>query len=120
MGVRNRGVAAATAAARHPRALTAAGPDERGRLPGFQRSARSCLVRLGSGVALGPTADGRALPSVIFRPGSLLNTAINVTLGPSEDRILQTGKHTVQDCMCRGCGERVGWRYEAASEIAQR
>jgi hypothetical protein len=60
------------------------------------------------------------LPSIIFRPGSLLNTAINVTLGPSEDRILQTGKHTVQDCMCRGCGERVGWRYEAASEIAQR
>lgn len=62
-------------------------------------------------------ADERAVRS---SGCSLLNTAINVTLGPCEDRILQTGKHTVQDCMCRGCGERVGWRYEAAAEIAQR
>ncbi|KAL7412937.1 hypothetical protein BDY24DRAFT_326920, partial [Mrakia frigida] len=51
----------------------------------------------------------------------LVNTCINV-LPPSksEERVLMTGRHTVSDVYCRGCGGRIGWKYEKAEEVGQR
>lgn len=36
---------------------------------------------------------------------------INTTNGPSEDRILLSGIHTVCDIFCKGCNSYVGWKY---------
>ena len=46
----------------------------------------------------------------------LFHLAINVSVGPLEQRNLLTGMHTVCDIFCNGCGECVGWKYHAAEE----
>lgn len=40
-----------------------------------------------------------------------LDCRINVSCGPSEDRILMTGLHTVRDMFCNVCHASVGWKY---------
>mmetsp|Transcript_39270 Transcript_39270/g.65172 ORF Transcript_39270/g.65172 Transcript_39270/m.65172 type:complete len:129 (+) Transcript_39270:29-415(+) len=52
----------------------------------------------------------------------LFKTAVNVSLGPREDRVLMTGLHTVSDifCSCTSCGSRLGWKYVEAFEPSQK
>ncbi|KAJ9516586.1 hypothetical protein QJQ45_015243, partial [Haematococcus lacustris] len=50
----------------------------------------------------------------------LFNSAINVALGPKEDRILMTGLHTVADIHCTSCNTVLGWKYEHAHEVSQK
>ena len=50
----------------------------------------------------------------------LFNDAVNVTLGPSEDRMLITGLHTVADIFCTCCNTNLGWKYEQAYEDSQK
>mmetsp|Transcript_956 Transcript_956/g.2256 ORF Transcript_956/g.2256 Transcript_956/m.2256 type:complete len:109 (-) Transcript_956:1907-2233(-) len=50
----------------------------------------------------------------------LVNQAVNVKLGPKEERVLLTGLHTVCDAICQNCGMVVGWKYEAANNPSQR
>ncbi|KAJ6316120.1 hypothetical protein OIU78_019406 [Salix suchowensis] len=44
----------------------------------------------------------------------------NVTCGPREDRMMITGKHTVVDIYCVGCGSILGWKYIYAYEKAHK
>ena len=37
--------------------------------------------------------------------------SINISLGPSEDRLLITGLHTVADIYCTCCNTVLGWKY---------
>ncbi|XP_028052604.1 protein yippee-like At5g53940 isoform X3 [Camellia sinensis] len=37
-------------------------------------------------------------------------------LGPMEERVMLTGKHTVCDIFCCCCGQILGWKYVAASD----
>jgi len=48
--------------------------------------------------------DGNLTPS-------FLALRVNVSLGPSEERILITGLHTVADIYCNRCKTVVGWKY---------
>ena len=50
----------------------------------------------------------------------LFNTVVNVSLGPTEDRILNTGLHKVSDIYCNCCDVYLGWRYEEAFEQSQK
>ena len=50
----------------------------------------------------------------------LLDHAVNVTKGPSEDRLLMTGLHSVCDLFCQRCRTLVGWTYEKAYEASQK
>ncbi|XP_024385519.1 protein yippee-like At5g53940 isoform X2 [Physcomitrium patens] len=50
----------------------------------------------------------------------LFNTVVNVSLGPQEDRLMTTGKHTVADICCNCCQQVVGWKYESAFEKSQK
>eukprot|EP00735_Rhodelphis_limneticus_P007263 TRINITY_DN19775_c0_g1::TRINITY_DN19775_c0_g1_i1::g.11293::m.11293 TRINITY_DN19775_c0_g1::TRINITY_DN19775_c0_g1_i1::g.11293 ORF type:complete len:114 (-),score=4.66,sp/Q9W2X7/YPL1_DROME/62.83/1e-46,Yippee-Mis18/PF03226.9/8.3e-21,HNH_5/PF14279.1/1.9e+02,HNH_5/PF14279.1/0.48 TRINITY_DN19775_c0_g1_i1:59-400(-) len=50
----------------------------------------------------------------------LFNKAVNITLGPREDRILITGLHTVADIYCNCCQNVLGWKYEEAFEESQK
>ncbi|KAG2482661.1 hypothetical protein HYH03_018433 [Edaphochlamys debaryana] len=50
----------------------------------------------------------------------LVNSAINVNLGPKEERILITGLHTVADIYCATCSSVLGWKYEHAFEDSQK
>jgi len=50
----------------------------------------------------------------------LFNTCVNVLIGPSEERVLTTGLHTVADITCVGCNDVIGWKYEEAYEEAQK
>jgi hypothetical protein len=50
----------------------------------------------------------------------LFNDAVNVTLGPPEDRMLITGLHTVADIFCTCCNTNLGWKYEQAYEDSQK
>lgn len=50
----------------------------------------------------------------------LFNNAVNVTLGPKEDRLLMTGLHTVADIYCSNCQTVLGWKYEMAFEASQK
>ncbi|CAN1748623.1 Protein yippee-like [Linum perenne] len=36
---------------------------------------------------------------------------VNVSTGEKEERLMMTGKHTVADIFCVGCGSIVGWKY---------
>eukprot|EP01111_Echinosteliopsis_oligospora_P001085 TRINITY_DN1143_c0_g1_i4.p1 TRINITY_DN1143_c0_g1~~TRINITY_DN1143_c0_g1_i4.p1 ORF type:complete len:114 (-),score=9.80 TRINITY_DN1143_c0_g1_i4:42-383(-) len=49
-----------------------------------------------------------------FGPAYLFTSCINMTIGPSEDRVLKTGLHTVADIYCVDCNDLIGWTYEAA------
>ncbi|KAH0455569.1 hypothetical protein M5K25_018665 [Dendrobium thyrsiflorum] len=50
----------------------------------------------------------------------LFSHAMNIVLGPKEDRLLMTGLHTVADIYCRDCREVLGWKYERAYEENQK
>ncbi|KAF4124264.1 Pfam:Yippee [Geosmithia morbida] len=44
---------------------------------------------------------------------------LNVRIGPSENRQLSTGWHTVADISCSTCCRMLGWKYVAARELSQ-
>jgi hypothetical protein len=46
----------------------------------------------------------------------LFDTVVNVSVGPQEDQMMTTGKHTVADIFCNCCQWIVGWKYESAFE----
>ncbi|KAL3508704.1 hypothetical protein ACH5RR_028105 [Cinchona calisaya] len=50
----------------------------------------------------------------------LFNNAVNITVGPHEERMMLSGMHTVADLYCCFCGQIVGWKYEAAHEESQK
>ncbi|KNA14077.1 hypothetical protein SOVF_110750 [Spinacia oleracea] len=50
----------------------------------------------------------------------LFSHAMNVDVGPKEDRHLMTGLHTVADVSCSDCREVLGWKYERAYEESQK
>lgn len=50
----------------------------------------------------------------------LLDECVNVTTGPSEDRRLLTGLHSVCDIFCKRCNTLVGWTYKRAYEPSQK
>ncbi|EEF43424.1 protein yippee-like At4g27745 [Ricinus communis] len=50
----------------------------------------------------------------------LFSHAMNMTVGPKEDRQLMTGLHTVADVYCSDCHEVLGWKYERAYEETQK
>uniref|UniRef100_A0A7S1UJY0 Protein yippee-like n=1 Tax=Phaeomonas parva TaxID=124430 RepID=A0A7S1UJY0_9STRA len=50
----------------------------------------------------------------------LFNTAINVSTGPPERRMLITGMHVVADIYCIQCQALIGWTYEQAFEPTQK
>ncbi|XP_057981504.1 protein yippee-like At4g27745 [Malania oleifera] len=50
----------------------------------------------------------------------LFSRAVNILVGPKEDRHLMTGLHSVADIWCSSCGEVLGWKYERAYEEAQK
>mmetsp|Transcript_11839 Transcript_11839/g.13645 ORF Transcript_11839/g.13645 Transcript_11839/m.13645 type:complete len:128 (+) Transcript_11839:199-582(+) len=50
----------------------------------------------------------------------LFNSAINVSLGPKEERYLITGPHVVCDVHCVKCDNIVGWKYERAPNNGER
>nr|CAD1830289.1 unnamed protein product [Ananas comosus var. bracteatus] len=50
----------------------------------------------------------------------LFSHAMNIVVGPKEDRQLMTGLHTVADIYCGDCREVLGWKYERAYEETQK
>lgn len=50
----------------------------------------------------------------------LYNFVINTYLGPSEDRELRTGLHSVCDVFCKSCTGKLGWKYLFAFEPSQK
>ncbi|EXC21405.1 hypothetical protein L484_011847 [Morus notabilis] len=50
----------------------------------------------------------------------LFSHAMNIVVGPKEDRHLMTGLHTVADISCADCREVLGWKYERAYEASQK
>lgn len=50
----------------------------------------------------------------------LFDQCVNVTTGPSEDRLLITGLHSVSDISCKRCRTLLGWTYVAAYEHGQK
>ncbi|KAL6349239.1 hypothetical protein AAG906_033895 [Vitis piasezkii] len=50
----------------------------------------------------------------------LFSHAMNVNVGPKEDRHLMTGLHTVADVFCCDCRQVLGWKYERAYEESQK
>ncbi|XP_020582220.1 protein yippee-like At4g27745 [Phalaenopsis equestris] len=50
----------------------------------------------------------------------LFSHAMNIVVGPKEDRHLMTGLHTVADIYCSDCNEVLGWKYEKAYEESQK
>jgi len=50
----------------------------------------------------------------------LFDECINVTQGPTEDRLLITGMHSVSDIFCNRCKTLVGWTYSKAYEPSQK
>ncbi|CAK9189918.1 unnamed protein product [Sphagnum troendelagicum] len=50
----------------------------------------------------------------------LFNNVVNVSVGPQEDRMMTSGRHTVADIYCNCCQQLVGWKYESAYEKSQK
>ncbi|KAI9398203.1 hypothetical protein POPTR_003G145400v4 [Populus trichocarpa] len=50
----------------------------------------------------------------------LFSHALNIMVGPKEDRQLMTGLHTVADVDCSDCRGVLGWKYERAYEETQK
>ncbi|XP_058072419.1 protein yippee-like At5g53940 [Magnolia sinica] len=50
----------------------------------------------------------------------LFNKVVNVSIGAQEERIMQSGMHTISDIFCCFCGQVVGWKYEAAHDKSQK
>ncbi|OMO87918.1 Yippee-like protein [Corchorus capsularis] len=73
---------------------------------------------------LNPLALGDDLVSTKFKGRNgrafLFSHAMNIVVGPKEDRHLITGLHTVADIHCADCREVLGWKYERAYEASQK
>ncbi|KAL9236792.1 hypothetical protein vseg_011421 [Gypsophila vaccaria] len=50
----------------------------------------------------------------------LFENAVNVSVGPDEDRLMMSGMHTVADVFCCGCGQLLGWKYMMARDKTQK
>ncbi|KAK9681985.1 hypothetical protein RND81_10G041600 [Saponaria officinalis] len=50
----------------------------------------------------------------------LFENAVNVSVGPEEDRLMMSGMHTVADIFCCGCGQLLGWKYMMARDKTQK
>lgn len=50
----------------------------------------------------------------------LLESCVNVNIGPAEDRRLLTGLHSVCDLNCKRCNSLVGWTYKRAYDHSQK
>ena len=50
----------------------------------------------------------------------LFDMCVNITTGPSEDRRLITGLHSVSDISCKRCKTVIGWTYAKAYEPSQK
>lgn len=50
----------------------------------------------------------------------LLETCVNVAIGPAENRRLLTGLHSVCDISCKRCNTVIGWTYKRAYELSQK
>ncbi|KAK6917844.1 Yippee/Mis18/Cereblon, partial [Dillenia turbinata] len=46
-----------------------------------------------------------------FGRAYLFKNVVNISLGPSEERALLSGLHTVNDIYCSSCQQILGWRY---------
>ncbi|KAJ4704057.1 Protein yippee-like [Melia azedarach] len=55
-----------------------------------------------------------------FGRAYLFRSVVNVSLGPTEERLLVSGLHTVNDIYCSSCQQLLGWRYEKAYEESQK
>ena len=55
-----------------------------------------------------------------FGRAYLFNRVVNVTVGPQEERLLITGRHTVADIYCMECQDVLGWKYERAFDDSQK
>jgi len=53
-------------------------------------------------------------------PAWLFHRVVNVILSEAYSRVMITGRHLVNDVMCKFCGARLGWRYEYAVDGPQR
>lgn len=53
-------------------------------------------------------------------PAYLIESVINCTQGPREERILMTGLHVVCDVSCVYCQTVLGWKYAEAYEESQK
>ncbi|KAM3571260.1 hypothetical protein VYU27_006695 [Nannochloropsis oceanica] len=50
----------------------------------------------------------------------LLDKVVNISPGPSEQRMLMTGLHSVSDLRCATCHTVLGWQYDKAFEPSQK
>ncbi|KAG5561708.1 hypothetical protein RHGRI_004677 [Rhododendron griersonianum] len=50
----------------------------------------------------------------------LFNNAVNVSVGPTEERTMISGLHTVSDVFCCCCGQILGWKYVTAYDKTQK
>ncbi|KAI8799649.1 Yippee/Mis18, partial [Cladochytrium replicatum] len=50
----------------------------------------------------------------------LFKNVVNVVVGPSQERVLITGLHTVADVHCSVCQNTLGWKYLHAFEESQK
>ncbi|XAR66490.1 hypothetical protein NMG60_11012753 [Bertholletia excelsa] len=50
----------------------------------------------------------------------LFNKAVNITVGPVEERMMISGMHTVSDIFCCGCGQILGWKYISVLDKTQK
>ncbi|RWR83248.1 hypothetical protein CKAN_01199900 [Cinnamomum micranthum f. kanehirae] len=70
------------------------------------------------------SASGDAILSKDFQgrfgKAYLFNSVVNISLGPNEDRMLNSGLHTVNDIYCSCCQQMLGWRYEKAYEPSEK
>ncbi|KAL9398055.1 hypothetical protein Peur_007016 [Populus x canadensis] len=55
-----------------------------------------------------------------FGRAYLFRNVVNISLGPSEERLLVSGWHTVCDIYCTSCQQILGWKYEKAYEESQK
>jgi hypothetical protein len=54
------------------------------------------------------------------QPAVLLRETVNVEAdGATRSERLSTGRYTLVDVSCRGCGTVLGWRYEEASSLVR-
>ncbi|KAL5068491.1 hypothetical protein RYX36_019378 [Vicia faba] len=52
--------------------------------------------------------------------GFLFSHAMNVRVGPKEDKELITGLYTTADVYCCDCNQVLGWKYEKAYQENQK
>lgn len=50
----------------------------------------------------------------------LFSVVVNITEGPPVERTMTTGQHVVRDIACCKCETTLGWKYDHATEQAQK